>query len=299
MTSNIDVLSQLLEASWRGIPFPTLGVETGASHNIVQHKRVDRNGARVENTGLNSSTYSVRVPFINTLAKGPGETWRNLYPETYRRVIAALEDRSSGPFVHPDFGQRLCKVADFKSTLDPEYRGGPMVAFTLVETVDEGDGVALGETSTMPIATSAAVVLDGKLGKLKPDPRIGITPKGMSFGEFVKAIGAIGDQVGLMAMQIEGKINRVISGLDKLKTEFSSDGPFADAADRMISALHSYNKVALVLAKTTKIHLITKPTTIAALSVRLRSPPVDLLKLNPGLSKALVIPAQTLVRYYP
>ena len=42
----------------------------------------------------------------------------------------------------------------------------------------------------------------------------------------------------------------------------------------------------------------SEPTTIAPLSVRLRSSPTDLLKLNPDLSKALVIPAQTLVRYY-
>jgi prophage DNA circulation protein len=297
MSGKADVLSQLLEASWRGIPFPTLGVETSYSHNIVQHKRVDRNGARVENTGLNSGVFSLRVPFINTLAKGPMETWRDLYPTTYRKVLAALEDRSTGDFIHPDFGLRKCKVADFHSTIDPDARGGPVVAITLVETVDEGDAVALGETSTIHIAAAAAVVLDSKLGKLNPSPYPKLTG-GKSLGDFVKDIGAIGDQVGLAAMQVEGKINRVISGLDKLRTEFSSDGPFADAAIRLTSSLHAYKRLALVLAKPTKVHVTAKSTTLATLAIRLRNSMSDLAKLNPGLVRSLVIPAQTFVRYY-
>jgi prophage DNA circulation protein len=296
--SNVDVLSQLLEASWRGIPFPTLGVESSFAHNIVAHKRVDRNGKRVENTGFDGGSFTVRIPFINSLAKGPSETWRDLYPDTYRKVLAALEDRSTGDFIHPDYGLRRCKVATFGATLDPDYRGGPIVNVALIETVDDGDAVALGETSVIPIAAAAAVTLDAKLGALYPSPYPKLTDKGQSLGEFVKAIGAIGDQVDLAAQQIEGKINRVIAGVDKLKTEFSSDGPFADAADRLISSLHAYKRLALVLAKGTKVHITAKATTCAVLSVRLRNKASDLLALNPALAKALVVPAQTLVRYY-
>lgn len=295
--SNADVLSQLLEASFRGIPFPTLGAETSGGHNLVPHKRVDRNGWRVENTGLNGYSFSLNIPFINTLAKGPGETWRNLYPDTYRRFLGALEDRSTGDFVHPDFGLRRVKVGDFKSTIDPDFRGGPMVTVNLLETVDEGDAVALGDTSAIPIAATAAVVLDAKLGALHPSPYPKLTG-GTSLGAFVKAIGAIGDQVDLAAQQIEGKVNRVIAGLDKLKTEFSSDGPFADAADRLISSLHAYKRLALVLDKSTKVHVTPKGSTLATLAVRLRNSTSDLLKLNPALAKALIVPAQTLVRYY-
>jgi prophage DNA circulation protein len=295
--SNADVLSQLLEASFRGIPFPTLGAETSGGHNLVPHKRVDRNGWRVENTGLNGYSFSLKIPFINTLAKGPGETWRNLYPDTYRRFLGALEDRSTGDFVHPDFGLRRVKVGDFKSTIDPDFRGGPMVTVNLVETVDEGDAVALGDTSAIPIAATAAVVLDAKLGALHPSPYPKLTG-GTSLGAFVKAIGAIGDQVGLAAQQIEGKVNRVIAGLDKLKTEFSSDGPFADAADRLISSLHAYQRVALVLAKGTKVHVTARPSTLAMVAIRLRNSPSDLLKLNPALAKSASVPAQTFVRYY-
>jgi hypothetical protein len=41
-----------------------------------------------------------------------------------------------------------------------------------------------------------------------------------------------------------------------------------------------------------------KASTLAVLSARLRTPPAELLKLNPGLARALIVPAQTFVRYY-
>jgi prophage DNA circulation protein len=292
-----DVLAQLLEASWRGISFPTTQVETDGSHNVVQHRRQDRDGWRVENTGRNSYVFRFRIPFINTIAHGDNETWDVLYPVTYRRMLTALEDRTSGPFQHPDYGTRNCKVATYKTVLDPEFRGGPTMAVELYETVDDGDAIALDQTSTLAIAAEAAYDLDAEFLPLTPPPDTG-TPGGISLTDFIKSLGAIADEWDLFKMQIAASINRVTHALEVLEEKFGGEPGFSDKTERLISALHAYRQQGLQRARPVSLYIVPRRTTLAAIAQRLRSSVPDLIRLNPELAASLIVPAQTAVRYY-
>jgi len=298
MTIDIDVLSQLLEASWRGIPFPIVSLETSGGHNIVPHLRVDRNGARVENTGRKSLTFSLRIPFINTIAKGPNETWKDLYPITYRKMLTACEDRSTGDFVHPDYGLRKCKVATFSTTLEPDYRGGALLALQLFETVDDGDAIAIEDTTVIPIATAAARNLDAKLGNLSPSPFKNILGDGVGLTDFIKSLGAIGDQVALFGKKITGKINGLISALDGLKSSFGGDPGFSADTERLISSLHAYKLKVLRTEKSTSIYVVPRNATMSAIANKKKNSLKDLLNLNPSLAGRAFVPAQTAVVYY-
>jgi len=300
MISDIDVLSQLLEASWRGIPFPNLSVDTSGGHNIVPHLRVDRNGARIENTGRKSLVFSLAIPFINTIAKGPNETWKDLYPITYRKMLTACEDRSTGDFIHPDYGLRKCKVGDYKTSLNPDYRGGTILTLQLMETVDDGDAVALEDTAVIPIATVAARNLDAKLGNLSPSPFKNILGDGVGLTDFIKSLGAIGDQVALFGKKITGKINGVIGALDSLKSSFGGDAGFSADTDRLISSLHAYKIKVLRTEKATSIFVVKKPkgTTVSALANLKKNSVKDILNLNPSLAGKAIVPFNTPIVYY-
>lgn len=296
--SAADVLSQLLEASWRGIGVPTVMVGADGSHNIVLHKRVDRNGARVENTGRNSGVYTFKVPFVNTITPGPLETWAQpLFPGVYVRFLTALEDRSTGPFVHPIHGQRKCKAADWKEVLDPDFRGGVVLQVQLIETVDDGDAVAIADTAVLSVAAAAAFTLDAGIATLHPPPDTGL-PAGMTIVGFIKSLGAIADQVDLARQQILGKIDALINALSVLKQKFIGDGGFSDATERLISALHAYKAEGLRADKATSVYIVPALSSLPAVARKLKNDVGDMLKLNPGLAASPFIPAQTPVVYY-
>lgn len=45
--ANVDILSQLLECSFKGVSFPTTAVGFSGTHGVVKHRRMDRNGAKL------------------------------------------------------------------------------------------------------------------------------------------------------------------------------------------------------------------------------------------------------------
>lgn len=293
-----DTLSQLLGASWRSLAFPTLMVATKAGHNVVAHRRVDRDGVRVENTGQAGKIYTFKIPCVNTIVPGKNEAWQQpLYPFIYRALLTALDDRTSGTFVHPDFGQRNCKVAEWESTLDPAFRGGPTLAVTLWETVDDADAVALSATSTQPIAVTAAQTLDAMFLPLKPPPDTG-TPGGISLFDFITSLGNLADEWDLMKMQWEASINRVTYQLTQLEEKFGDEPGFSDATERLISALHAIKAKALASSRSTRHYTVPAATTIPPLAARLGNTLPDLIKLNPSLVKSPIVQPTTLVRYY-
>lgn len=298
MAGKYDILSQLLEASWRGISFPTLMVRAQGGHNVVPHKRVDRDGWRVENTGRNSYAFNLKAPFINTLTRSPNETWPSqLYPDVYVKFITALEDRTTGDFVHPSYGFRKCKVDTWSEELDPDFRGGPTITVSLLETVDSGEAISVESTSVIPIAAAAAVDLDNFFYGLDPYPYTG-TPDGMTLGEFIRVLGAISDQWELAKQQIEGSISRVIKAFDNLLAKYGNQPRFSDNTQRLISALHAYKNQALKQDKPISTYIPPKATTVPSLAKTTKNTTEQLLKLNPKLIKSPVVPANTIVRIY-
>lgn len=292
-----DVLSQLLEASWRSIPVPTLNVGTKGGHRVVLHARQDRDGERGENTGRKGYAFTFKIPFINSLSRGRNETWKSLYPDTYRRFVEALEDRTTGALVHPDYGIRQCKAIDWETTLDPTFRGGPTLTVGFNESVDAGDAFGLGATSAVPIALAAAVDLDTLIYGMSPPPDTG-TPGGQSLTDFIKGLGSIVDEWQLAQAQWEAAFNRVGYTLSGLAEKFGAVPGFSDATQRLISSLHAMRAQALGSAKSTSVYVVPRAATVPAIAQRLKSSVGDLIKLNPALAKGPVVPAETVVRYY-
>lgn len=297
---NFDVLSQLLECSFRGISFPVDSLDLDLSHDLIQHRRMDRNGARLEDAGLRAAVYNIKAPFCNSIARGPNETWNNLYPDTKNKMIDALSDRSTGDFVHPELGLRRCKPASFKTGLDPNYRSGIVISFTLIEDTEEDDATLLTTNANIPIGSSSAISLDATIGNLNPPPDTGLSQFGFaSFTDAFNQISAVFGTIDLLNKQIIGKIDGVIGCVNKLTNQFDNAVTiFGTAPDELISSLLQIQKSALVQDKELGYYITQGKTTLGYLSQKLQNSIQQLIDLNSSLIRYPTVPSQTIVRYY-
>jgi prophage DNA circulation protein len=292
-----DVLAQLQGTSWRGISFPSMSVDMKGGHNVVVHQFMDRNGARLENTGQKYNEFTLKIPFVNGLWTGDMEDWEDpLFPTVLLQFLTAVEDRSDGPLVHPTYGSRNCKALTWGETLDPNFRGGVVLLVSFGETIADGDAATLASTSTLTIATAAANTLDDSIMTLTPPPDTGTG--GISLSAFVSSIEAIGDEWNLLVMQVNAKIAQVINSLMGIAEAFGYVPGLSDATMRLVSALHAMRDKQLQQSKAVSYYVTPKYSTLPSLTTKLKTDVSTLLKLNPSLARSALIPPQTIVTYY-
>lgn len=297
----VDVLSQLQELSWRDISVPSVLVNTKCSHSVVAHKRMDRDGALLENTGRDPLFVTVRIPFINTFDQGQNETWDGpLFPDVYEKFVEALKDRSPGDFQHPTYGRFRALVMDWSETLDPDFRGGPTIEVSFQETVDDTEQTGESGESSFSIAQGAAVELDGAIIEIPPEEQPNLSLDGFdSFVDFVRSVIRVGNQADLMRSQAVAKIDRMIGIVDDLQDAGEQvDAGFRDTAGRFISAMHTLKKTLASKAADKGVYIVPKPTTVVSIALRLKNTPPEILTLNPLLALKPIVPKETLVRYY-
>lgn len=317
-----DVLEQFLECSWRGISFPTQSVDTEITHDLAVHKKADRDGGNVEATGRNPTVYSVKAIFLNTIVPGPMETWSNLFPDTYNLFIEAVEDRSTGDFVHPFHGLRRCKVVKMSESFAAQSRGGPTVTVQFMETDEGGDAIPLGVTSNVPLLKAAALDLDTYLTQLNPSPSTGLDELGFdSFSDFADSLSSAVGSVELFQNKIASKINGVVNSVNKIgntidkAATLTTTNPITqaventqqlgagivkiiDASNRLTAALLGIQNNPFPITKVIKFYVVPKDTTLTSIARRTRNSISDLVKLNSGILKNLIIPQDSVVKYY-
>lgn len=320
----MDVLSTLQECSFRDISFPVTAIVESFSHDLPQHKAVDRDGAFVENTGRNPFVFTVTIPFIaQTLARGKNESWDDLYPGRFEQLRTACLDRTTGDFVHPLYGTFKVKASDWKSSLNADERGGQTVEVTFIETRDDAETPAF-TPSDRSRAKSTAISLDAKLGTLNPPPStLNMPDNGESWETVVNDILTQINSKTLQAKQALAKIDRNVAKLGRLadsinraaevvtvdvassvSTNLGRLGPGAgsiwtDCQVLRSSLMDVRSKLAANGNKTISTYIVPRPTMLVSLANRLKATPAELLALNPGIPRAkLTIPSNTIVQYY-
>lgn len=319
----MDVLSTLQECSFRGIQFPVTSIVETFSHDLPQHKAVDRDGAFIENTGRNPITFVLTIPFIaKTLARGQNEKWDNLYPTLFEVFRIACLLRETGEFQHPLYGKFKVKVSDWKSSLNADERGGQTAEVTLIETRDDGETQSF-TPSDKARAQSAAISLDAKLGALNPPPPGAQPEPDTTWEDVVDEILFQINSKTLWAKQALTKIDKYVAKLDRLSNSIDraaevitvdaasgisrklgilgpGAGPiWTDCQVLRSSLMDVRSKLAANGNKTLSTYIIPRPTMLISLATTLKSTPAEILALNPGLPRSRPsIPSNTVVQYY-
>jgi hypothetical protein len=104
--------------------------------------------------------FSARIPFNNGVQAAAFEAWagQTLFPDLFLRFLAAVQDGSSGEFVHPVYGTLTCKARDVSfSFAGSGPRDGAEISCRFVHSNDDPDELsdAISQQSPMSRAQSS------------------------------------------------------------------------------------------------------------------------------------------------
>jgi hypothetical protein len=145
------------------ISFPVMNIDATFSQDIVEHKRPNVPGARVESVGSNPIVFKVKAPFLFGLQRGNGETWDNLYPASFYQVLQILNDQVAPTitFTHSTLGQFTVKPKSASAPTDSNIRNGQILEFELVSA--NVDDTSLSNVTTQlefGLAQSSGTLFD-------------------------------------------------------------------------------------------------------------------------------------------
>lgn len=279
-----DFLSnQFQECSWKGISFPIELVSEKGSQRLAIHHKMDRDGAQVENTGRGPYSFSIKAFFLDSLTPGINETWKDLFPGTWLRLKSILEQRDTGIFNHPLYGNINCKVVSWSSNFSAAVRNGCVVDIDFIETIDDSN--ELVQASQVSAALTAAKNLD--LAK------IGFPGKG-----FFQQISEIVTDVSQFVNKIKSVISEVEIFLKVLDKRLSPDPILYDNAYALLDNLNTMFLLANAKSKETSIYTVGFPSTLDAIAGYVGNSVEDIIALNPNLVSSAIIPSGTKVAYY-
>jgi len=305
-----DALVKTQVFAFDGISFPIATFGTDFNHDIAQHKRPDRDGARLEHTGRNPITLQVHGLFYNGLIFDiSANTSDLLYPTVYKAALLRCADGTTGNVVHPELGTLRMKCVSWKSVTTAERRDGCAVDMSFVEDNEDSDG-DLGTASPLAFATFSATALDAQLNALSVKYQqlardLANRKTGASFADTLRQVRGVSDQIGLIQKQgaaiipgMQRDLQITGESLERLKD--TSTNTAKQLVERLKAALYQIQATQLVTASVLR-YVVPVDQTLASLSAALKTTQSDLLRLNPALANTFppgVIRATTAVRYY-
>ena len=317
-----DVLEGLFEASWRGIGFPTTKFRMSIAHDLVEHKYWGVDGARVESTGLAPLRFSFSAPLLNGIEPGGKETWKwaELYPDQFRKLVAAFQRKDVGWLVHPEFGRIKCKADKLDADWEAGRRGGSDVEMTFVETLDES-GLSALNPDVLAITQSAITLLDldggdpsylvgytASLKQLLQAKGVPLPPyllaKKVTFSDLIADVKAIANYPALLAYRGQGAIKaleyhakEIAAAAERSRDAFA--WPLTQKAERAKESAFDLRQEILKASKAVGKFTVPAPTTLAGVARQIQGAKMgDLMSLNPDLVQKPEIDTGTVVRYY-
>lgn len=300
-----DLFEQLQEFKWRDISFPASTFSVHLRHSLATHRYPNVDGANVEATGRDELVFRARIPFYNGVVPGKGETFGILYPETYRKFLAAMADKSTGKLQHPELGLIECKPEECNTEWAADRRDGVTVDVTWVETEDQA-------VDTNAIFNSDSPITNVSLGALDLDASLGLAldqfptlPKYQpDFAATMRSITAISDQVSLLSQRVKGKLDGVAYRVENLSNSISKarssvlTAKLGPSTERLKAGIIDLRKTLGTTGKTIVFEVVRTPMTLANVAQNAGAPIVELIKLNNDLVREPVVAAGTIVRHY-
>jgi len=186
--SAINIFGDLLEFRYRGISLPTLQFSLKLRHDLVQHKLVGVDGAHVEATGLCPLEHTARIPFLNNITAAAYENWSQglLYPNTFRRFLTAMSDRTLDTLQHPELGPITVRPESLQCSWMPDTRDGVIVEASWIQSTENQASLqailAAPVFATLPAAANSASALDSVSTTIQAIPQVPVMMNGIAPG---------------------------------------------------------------------------------------------------------------------
>jgi prophage DNA circulation protein len=305
-----DILARLHECSWRGIEFPVTRREFGFSQDQEAHRFIFRDEQLIESLGLTNPTYRYTIPFREDIARGP---WKNLFVDVYPKFLDACTDRTKGILDDAVHGPVQCKVASLQETADPNRRDGVDVEVNFITAPDEDfSRTELGtQLSSVQGAQGLQGALDAQtaelddatkkqLADLNKDASVGrVNPLDFATGA-LNQVEVLGNQIAAGFGDVVFRMQRLDDSLARLRRPDLA--PMRSVARALAMQATDLQQTALTgnasRNRVVRIYEVPAPIGKMALASALGSSIGDLLKLNPNIARATVVPTGTQVAYF-
>jgi hypothetical protein len=306
-TDTNELYASLLPMEWEGVGIPYTRMRLTLRQDLVIHKFADRDGAYVENTGRHPLQFEATIPFINTLGKGPAETWKQpLYPTQWRAFFQACAEGEIGILNHPELGPLTCKVETVVTDWEAKSRGGPMVQVTWIESDESGTqlGTALGQPSPISALAAATSNLDTYLSGGFASADIPTLPTfTQSFSQLFAQLASLSTQTTLLENNIGGQTLGIIYQAQVVIDDTTAANnalawPILQAANQAQDAAYSLQGNLLTTGSNVSTFVTSTDSTLPAIATKLNTDLELLISLNVSLLGSSIVPSGSTVRYY-
>lgn len=298
MSGTEDVLAKMLRAKFRDCEFFTSGHSFSFEHQQAQHTYPDRDAGFIEATGRNPARYSFQALFRNGNLLAP----ELQYPLTWRKMAAAMADRSTGELLHPELGPVKVKPVSMSTTWDATKRDGTDVQLEFIETSDEEDELAA------LFNQSAAYTVEFEAGQLdkvstvanlaadKPElyPSLLDSIKQLT-GTIASAKASLGN-VAALVESYANAIDDLAQAVDSL--DDVSLAPVLEQLRRLHAGVLDLTEAAKPKGRPITLVMVRAAAPMSAVAGAFSNSLEDLLTLNPALGSKTSLPAGEAVFVY-
>jgi prophage DNA circulation protein len=134
------------------IPIPVKKVSARLGNRIIQRARQNRDGAKLDDTGMVPTTYTLEVDFYNGCSE-EGMPSDDMYPGLPNYLEKSLKVHETGNLYLPRHGKRRCRLETIESVETFEERD---MAATVLTFIEDNEDNLTANSFTAPSARSVA-----------------------------------------------------------------------------------------------------------------------------------------------
>lgn len=299
------------EVGGRTYTFPVEQLTEGRSNRIAKHRRLYRNGARLDDTYANERTWQVSTSFFNDEDQEGGIDGAAQYPDNVNALCDSFDAHETGTLTLPTRGPRRCRAESYQRVDASEPRDTASCSYTWVEDNEDDDAVAAykspsAKTLVQPVAVEteaaceAAGVTSADLESLA-DLAADLVALAEFPGDFVADIDAKGKALVGKAMAVEKAFSKAATeGTNEAATLLAD--PTASLAGRRLRELGDATARMLGDVAGAGLRVIGRtfpgPMSIFDVAVAVGQQVQQLITLNSNLPDLYEIPAGTVVRVF-
>ena len=300
------------EVEGQSYTFAVVDLEEGRSNRLAKHRRLYRDGARLDDTYADARTWKLTCFFFNYQGQEKGIDGEAQYPDNVNAICDSFDVHETGDLTLPTRGRRRCRAESYSRIETASDRDACKVVFTWVEDNEDDESVAAW---TAPSAKSLmAAVSDETLAACTD---VGAwNDKLSSLDNLVADLVGMAEAPGQYLSDLDAKASKMCSQLEAIEEAFSTAAeqatteaetllldPEASLAGRRIRELSDVvSRIHSEAATQTGSRIVSRSykTVLSIFDVATAESqdPSELMALNSALPDMLSIPAGTTVLIY-
>lgn len=293
------------------IAFPVARIQELGGNRLVRHKRIHRDGARLDDTGSQEKIWELTCDF-HTDNNDPGIDNSGLYPQTLNDLIDSFDIHETGTLTTTTRGKRKCRAESYRRVEDAMERDMAAVVFTFVED-NEDDATA--QSFQAPTARAIGKLTGEAASAAAASQGVGLNDAFSQINAKAAELESLASAPTDFIADLDAKANILSSKVIAIEKAFANTAntaggevallltnPGASHAGRMLRKLSDVARRSTIDIVSAGPRIIAKtfPRTVSLFDVatELNQSIDTLLKLNPKIGDPLAILPKTPINIY-